>query len=312
MPIYYFYGEEDFLLDEALDKFKQKIADRALNLENLDGAALTLTRLTDSLLTSPLLGGDKLVIVKDFELDTKEQDGLIACLRTVPPELTVVFTAAALDRRSKLFKFLDEHGEVVEFKTFAPWELDGLLNWIKGRAQKQGKSISSEAARLLQEIAGSDLRLLAGEIDKLVTFIGGREAIAESDVLALAAAGEASAFALTDALRAKDLKRSLALFQALLKNKEEVFPLLALLASQYRTMLQVKSLAGRETDFNRIARLIGGSPYYVKKCSADLGRFTLAELRSALPRLLEAGNQLKTGANQAVVLELLMAELCGN
>ena len=312
LPVFFFYGEEDFLLAEAVDKLKCQIADPAFNLEILDGQSLTLAALSASLRTQPLLGGAKLVIIRDFEVEAKEQDELISFLKVTPPDLKVVFCAAALDRRSKLFKFLDEHGEVVEFKTFAPWELDELLNWIRGRAQKQGKSISPEAARLLQEISGSNLRLLAGEIDKLVTFAGGREAIAEPDVLALAAAGETSAFALSDALRAKDLKRALALFQALLKNKEDIFPLMALLASQYRIMLQVKSLAGRETDFNRIARLIGGNPYYVKKCSANLGRFTLSELRAALPRLLEAGNRLKTGENQAVVLELLMADLCGN
>ncbi|MDD5594533.1 MAG: DNA polymerase III subunit delta, partial [Candidatus Margulisbacteria bacterium] len=184
------------------------------------------------------------------------------------------------------------------------------LAWIGERAQKQGKKISPEAARVLQEITGSNLRLLAGEIEKIATFVGERPAIGEADVLVLAAAGETSAFSLMDALREKNLKKALILFQALLRNREDVFSLLALMASQYRLMLQIKSLSGRESDPNRVARLVGGSPYYVRKCSAGLGRFTLAELKNDLSLLLLAGQKLKTGEQQAAALELLMIDLC--
>jgi DNA polymerase-3 subunit delta len=222
----------------------------------------------------------------------------------------VVFCAASIDKRSKFYKFVDEHGEIVEFPTFAPWEQEELLGWIKERVRSAGKNISYDAARLLREITGSNLRLLAGEIGKITTYIGARPEISEADVLALAASGETSAFSLMDALRNKDLKSAQLLWRGLQRNKEDLFSLLALMASQYRTMLQVKSLAGRESDPNRLARLIGGRPYYVKKCSGGLGRFTLPELKNDLSLLLAAGQKLKTGEDQAATFDLLLADLC--
>lgn len=310
LPVFLFYGAEEFLIAEAVEKLKRQIADPAFNLEIIDGQTLTLEILSAALRTQPLLGGDKLVIVNDFAVETKEQDELISFLKVIPPDLKVVFCAASLDKRSRFYKFLDEHGEVIEFKTFAPWEQEELLSWIKDRALGSGKRITYDAARVLREITGGNLRLLAGEIDKLITYIGARPEISEADVLSLAAAGETNAFSLMDAVRDKDLKNTQILFQSLQRDKEDVFALLGLMASQYRIMLQVKSLAGRQSDPNQIARLIGGSPYYIKKCSGGLGRFTLAELKHNLSLLLAAGLKLKTGEDQAAIFDLLLAELC--
>ncbi len=310
LPVYFFYGEEEFLIAEAVEKLKRQVSDPAFNLEILDGATLTLETLSAALRTQPLLGGDKLVVVNDFELESKEQDELISFLKSMPPGLKIVFCAASLDKRSKLYKFFTDQCETAEFKTFAPWEQEELLSWIRQRAQAAGKKISGDAARALREISGANLRSLAGEVEKLVTYAGSRPEIGEADVLALAASGETSAFALMDALRDKDLKIAQITWQALQRDKEAVFSLLGLMASQYRIMLQVKSLAGRESDPNRLARLIGGSPYYIKKCSSGLGRFTLPELRRDLALLLETGLKLKTGEDQAAVFDLLLADLC--
>ncbi len=310
LPVFLFYGEEEFLIAEAIEKFKRQVADPAFNLEILDGATLTLAALSAALRTQPLLGGDKLVIVNDFTVNAKEQDELISFLQSLPPGLKVIFSAASLDKRSKLYKFLAERCETVEFKTFAPWEQEALLDWIRRRAEAAGKKIAGDAARALREIAGPDLRSLAGEIEKIATYVGARPEIGEADVLALAAAGETSAFALTDALRDKDLRAAQAAWRVLQRDREALFPLLGLMTSQYRTMIQVKALAGRESDPNRLARLIGGSPYYIKKCAAGLARFTLPELRRDLSLLLATGLRLKTGEDQAAVIDLLLAELC--
>lgn len=310
LPVFLFYGEEEFLIAEAVGKFKRQVADPTFNLEVLAGATLTLESLSAALRTQPLLGGDKLVIVSDFEVNTKEQDELISFLKSIPPGLKVVFCAASIDKRSKTYKFFSDHCETVEFKTFAPWEQEELLGWVRQRARSAGKNISAEAARALREIAGANLRLLAGEIEKIVTYIGARPEITETDVLSLAASGETSAFSLMDALRGKDLRTAQLIWQALQRDREAVFSLLGLMASQYRTMLQVKSLAGRESDPNRLARLIGGSPYYIKKCAAGLARFTLPELRHDLSLLLDTGLKLKTGEDQAAVFDLLLADLC--
>ena len=306
--IFLFYGEEDFLIDEKVGALKSRIDNPALNVEALDGENLSLPSLSAALQTAPMFGGEKLVIVNGLEVTPENQEGLMALLKNIPAGLQVVFRAASIDKRSKFYKLINAQGEAVEFKTFAPWEEAELGAWIENRVRGGGKKIGPAAAQLLQEICGSNLRLLTAEIEKLITFVGERGEIREEDVAVLASPGEISAFALLDALREKDLKQALSLFQVLLKNKEDLFQLLGLLATQYRLMLQIKSLPNREEG----ARALKGSPYFIKKCAANIGRFTADELKDDLEYLLKANLQLKTGEQQAIIFELLLASLCRN
>ncbi len=301
--IYLFHGEEDFLIDEKIKGLKAEFA----NHETLDGENITLESLSGALCSYSLFGGEKLVIIRDLEIDAENQEGIISLLKNIPPGTAAAFYLSGIDKRSKFFKWISEHGEIEEFKTFAPWEQHELTRWVRDRAR-----ITEGAARLLIEVCGNNLRLLASEIEKLITYAGERGEIQGKDVEALASPGEISAFALLDALRAKDLDSSLSLFQVLLRNGEDLFSLLGLFAAQYRLMLQIKSLPEREREPGRMAKVIKGSPYFIRRCCDNLGRFTLEELKEDLFRLADTSLQLKTGAQQPVVFELLLASLCGN
>lgn len=301
-PIYLFFGEEDFLVDERIGELKTKFA----NHEILDGKNLTLESLSGALCSYSLFGGDKLVVIRDLEITAENQKEIISRLENIAQGTAVVFHLPDVDKRSKFFKWIDERGEAEEFRTFAPWEQEELLGWIRDRVRKGGKKISGEGARLLQEVCGNSLRLLSSEVEKLITYVGARGEIQEEDVAALASPGETSAFALLDALREKNLKKSLSLFQILFRNGEDLFQLLSLMATQYRLMLQVKSLPEGMSGIGRIK----GSPYFIRKCSDNLGRFSLEELKNNMQRLLETNLQLKTGESQPVIFELLLTSLC--
>ena len=55
------------------------------------------------------------------------------------PERVIVFQAAAVDKRKKIYKFLNKHGLVVEC---APLKGDQLAGWIRKRAARAGKRSS--------------------------------------------------------------------------------------------------------------------------------------------------------------------------
>lgn len=307
--VYLFYGEEDFLIDERISELKSKIDNPSLNVETLDGENLSPETLSAALRTAPMFGGEKLVIIRNLEIDPESRGDLVSPIKNVPPGVKVVFQASSVDKRSKFYKQVDKQGEVIEFKAFAPWELEELISWIKSCVRRSGKRISDEGARLLQEVCGNNLRLLANEIEKLITFIGEREEIKEDDVSTLASSGEKTVFDLLDALRKKNLKKSLLLFQILRKNKEDLFQLLSTVATQYRLMLQIKSLPGN--DPLRIAKTVGASPFFVRKCLEGINRFTSPELKRNLETMLETNLRLKTGESQTVVFEMLLTSLCG-
>ena len=306
--IYCFYGEEDFLIDEQLDLLKKQVTTPDFNLERLDGANLSLESFSGALCTQTLLGGDRLVIIDRFKVLAEQQPKYITALQELPTGVTVVFRCPEIDKRTKLFKWLDEQAECREFRSFAPWQGRELIAWLKERARGRGKVISDGAARTLFEISGSSLRSLDNELEKIATYVGERTEIKEDDVEQLASPGEVNSFALLDALRAKNARRALEIFQTLLRNREDLFQLLGLLAWQYRIMLQLKAQPAGGAPGQGIA----ASPFFVKRCLENLGRFNLDELKGIMSKLLETNLKLKSGEHQATLFETMLLELCGN
>jgi DNA polymerase-3 subunit delta len=258
----------------------------------------------------PLLGGEKLVIIRGFDFDKEQAKLMLETLKNSSEGTMIVFQAGEVDKRSALYKWIEKKGEAVEFKSFAPWEQAEHERWVRARVHQAEKKISDRAVELLAETVGNNLRLIVSEIEKLVIYSGERGEITAEDVEQLVLPGETSAFELLDSLREKNLKLSLSLFKTLLKNKEDLLSLLSLIAKQYRTMLQIKAGPNAGRDPWQIARAIGGSPYFIKKCAAGINRFSTGELKAALAKLLEANLKLKTGVDQAVTFELLLASLC--
>ena len=307
--IYLFHGEEDYLIDEKIAELKKGIDNPSLNVEQIEGDEDNLAKIISALQTQPFFGGGKLIIINDIDLKNKVFEPLIESLKIISPGVKVVFRASAVHRASKIYKFLDNTGEVCEFKPYTDWQQDELVRWVGQRVGSLGKEMDQAAAIELVEVCGNSLRKLSSELDKLATYVGDRKKISSEDVAALASPGVMSTFALSDALADKDLPRSLSTLDILSRNRIQVFPLLALLASQYRVMLQVKSLGGK--SYSQAAQTLKASPYYVRKCMEKARKFSTDELKKNLQLLLETDLKLKSGEPPQNTLNLLLANLCG-
>ena len=76
-PCYLLYGEEEYLIHDALDKILAIIVpetSRDFSLFYLDGENTDMDSLTDNLLTPSLLGDRKVIVVKDSTLFTSRDD----------------------------------------------------------------------------------------------------------------------------------------------------------------------------------------------------------------------------------------------
>lgn len=294
-----FWGAEDFLIEEQVRQLAAKqgevrfFGDNDLSEENL----------VNALQGQGLFGSDQLLIVRLTDLTDPVWDKFVGCLA----DNQIVFWAEKLGKSSKLSKFLQATAETREFKPYAEWEQEALTAWIVKRAAKEGKKLSAGAAQLLLLITGAELRKLASEVSKLVTFAGDRTEITEEDVRTLASPGQLSIFALTEALADKDLKKTYRAWQVIKQDKIEPFSLLSLLVSNYRVLLALKE----ERDQGKICRELGASPFFVKKLAAKSGRFQVAELKEAIKYILNSNLKIRNGERDQIVLETLFASLCG-
>ena len=185
-----------------------------------------------------------------------------------------------------------------------------LTDWVTRRARARQRRITPEAARMLVESLGDDLRMLASEIDKLGTYVGEGGEISADDVRALTpVARQSKVFDLTDALARRDTSTALALLHELLANGESPLGIVALTAFQTRSLMQVKLLSDRGMPAHQIASAAGIAPFVVEKSLRLARRFTFAQLEAAHRTLLEIDTSLKRSRmTPELALDLLVLE----
>ncbi len=186
-----------------------------------------------------------------------------------------------------------------------------LEQWIVERVQKLGCTITADAARGLAIYAGSQIRLLAGELDKLAAYAGPGGRIDGPAVRLLTpVAQQARIFDLTDALARHERSRALTILHELLDHGEAPIGLTAFIGSQVRTLLLVKDLSERGLRAPQIAEVAGLNPFVVGKTLPLLRRFSLAQLKAAYRTVLGVDTALKRSRMPAeLALDLLVIEL---
>jgi len=107
------------------------------------------------------------------------------------PETTLVFVAAALDRRKRGFKLLAKHATVVECG--APEDVSGAERCVLERIAKAGVELERAGARALAVHAGfpdrvqrdgstGSVKQLRGDVDRLLLYALGQKRITADDV----------------------------------------------------------------------------------------------------------------------------------
>ncbi len=221
--------------------------------------------------------------------------------------LLVVLVDETLDATHPLVQAAQKHGKI---KAYTPPRGAQLETWLTRRASAAGARLAPDAARLLATEGGDSLRVLAGEIEKLSTYVGKGGEIHVHDVRALTPAShQARVFDLTDALARRDRTSALALLHELLDSGESPLGIVALTAFQTRALLQVKALSERGMRVPQIAQAAGMAPFLVEKSLPLVRQFSFAQLEAAHRMLLDIDASLKRSKmTPELALDLLVIE----
>ncbi|OGC04233.1 DNA polymerase III subunit delta [candidate division WOR-1 bacterium RIFOXYA12_FULL_43_27] len=284
-------GDEEYLIAEELKRIKEKFKDRSF--ETLENPSAT--EIIENLSLPSLFYSSRLIFVYDFDFKNDDESFLFA-LKNLDPQVELVFIQPhSLDRRRANYKLM---GSVKEFKSFGDWDDEKAAQWVIQYARSIGNAINREDSLLLVAISGKNLFALSSEIKKLSAYCGDKKQIDNDAILALASQQDVNVFAFSDALKNKNLGKSLRLLEKMIKNNEEMVPLLGLLFSQFRALFLAKT--------NRLAA--GG--YYLKKCLEQSKRFTAAALWGILEKIYASDLLLKKGESPKAVMPLLAEEIC--
>jgi len=329
--LYILAGQDDFSLAQSLEEIKKEIGDQAIlaaSTTTLDGQKVTLEQLRTVCETVPFLGGRRLVIIKGL-LEKFEPRGrrrrqqrtvrvnsqqdqyklLSAYIDKIPDSTILVLIENRIASNNPLFKELAAKAVVKSFPLLRDAQ---LRQWAQRRVTEEGGSISSEAIDLLIKLVGSNLWIMASEINKLVLFASDRR-IEEEDVKAVVSyAQQVDVFAMVDAIVEFKAERAEQLLQQLLQRGAAPAYLLFMLARQVRMMVRAGELRNQGRPKTEIRNRLGfPSEFALDKTLEQASKYSLPRLKGVYHRLLEADLSIKTGKYSGeLALNILVAELC--
>lgn len=328
--MYILSGQDDFSLGQWLAELKRGLGDPSMlatNTSTLEGQQITVDDLRNVCESAPFLAEKRLVIVRGllgrFETRRRtnrrkqvkvrdEPDGYHALGEYIPriPESTVlVLVDGDIKSSNPLLKMLSGRGLVRKFPLLKPTE---LRKWIEKRVAEQGGSISTEAVTLLVRLVGSNLWVMAGEIDKLLLYTAGRRIEGKDAETVVSYTQQDSVFAMVDAIVGFKARLAERLLQQLLQRGATPAYLLVMLGRQIRRIVRAKEMASQREPEAEIGNKLGiTSEYTVRKTLEQAAQYSLPRLKQIYRRLLEADLSIKTGRYDGeLALTILIAELC--
>jgi DNA polymerase-3 subunit delta len=312
-PIVFLWGEESLLVDEAIHQLEVNALDPATREFNRDvfyGDEAEVHVIVSAAQTVPWLAAQRLVVVRGAEALPRTADAtLIAYCKQPSPSTCLVFTAQRAEASRALFALLLKMPWAVRFRRLLARELSA---WVEQRVASQGCRITPEAVAALADVIGNDLRLLASEIDKLVTYVGPEQTIDAGILVALTAdVRETTAFELARFLSAGDLAEALRAWSKFSASGE--YPGLALgaIIHHVRQLWRIKLAQQSGATPERMASELNIPAFTIRRLSSQAAALEPERLRQWLEALLEADQTLKrSGLPPPSVFERLILRFC--
>ncbi len=313
-PVYYFYGDETYLMEREVKRFIAAIVPPDVADFNLDivyGADRKGQEIASAAQTLPMFAQRRLVVVKRSEgLTDADNEALVEYFRNPSPSTCLLFVGKKPDLRRKFFLELKKIGEMVEFKP--PYE-NQLPAFIMAEATQAGARIATEAAELLLLLSGTNLQELASQIEKLAGYVGTGKTITLEAVREIASDTRAdSVFDLANALGEKSLGVALRKLQTVLRDGQAPLFVLNMLTRHFRQLWQLRELMARKVPKPELGRAIGlRSDYFLPGLMKQAANFTLVEFRGTFTRLYDTDRALKSSRlKPAFILEQLFMAIC--
>lgn len=245
--------------------------------------------------TTGLFSLKKLVIIEAtnaFSSKGKEITELDNYLENYNKDIIMIFTCnlEKVDTRKKIYKKISSIGKV-ECLTK---DNNYLVSLIKERAT--GFKFSSEDINYLINKIGTNIYCLENEVEKLINYKYEEKEITRKDIDSLCESTiEEEVFALTDAIMKNDNNKAISLYNLFIIKNYDATQIIALIASQFRFLLQVKILYNKNKTQDDIAKELGCHPYRVKLAITNCYYYSRETLENYLLKLCDLDKKIKLG-----------------
>lgn len=320
MPIYFYWGEDDFTMSLAVKKLKESVLDPdwiQFNYEKIAGDTPDSTiDALNTAMTPVFATGGRLIWLNETNICQNCSQNVLAelerTLPKIPPTSHLLLTSTKKpDRRLKSSKLLEKHAEFKEFSQLSPWKIDEIVKQTEQFARILDLKLTTDATQLIAESVGNNSRQLWQELEKLSVY-GQTKPLNTATISSLINCNARSSIDLAKAILASNISLALESIDLLINRNEPVLRIVATLVGQFRTWLTVKLITEKGEQSDRvIAKLAEVSNFYrIRYLRQEIKSISSQKFLASLPILLELEYSLKGGSHAKSSLQIAIIQLC--
>lgn len=291
-------GPEGLLAERALASVLAELRHADPDLETIKvGAAAYESGMLAHHASPSLFGGAKAVVVEDLdEAGDELQADVLALVGQPAPEVTLIVLHKSGQRGRKVLDALKAaRAQVIDCP---PVKTDrDKADFVTHEFRRQGRKMTPGAVQALVEAVGKDLRELASACSQLVA---DTEGVVDERVVETYHGGkvEASGFRVADAALAGHTGEALRLLRHAIATGVDPVPIVAVLASQLRTLVKVGA-AGRGSSAS-LAKTLSMAPWQIDKARRTISGWDGPGLGEAIRAVAAADVEVKGGGRNPV------------
>lgn len=295
-PLYFVYGEETFMFDEALKTLKIKALEQGAADFNYDcffAGDASASHVRDTAEMLPMMSPKRVVVYKNIEeVKEKEWEVLFPILENPVESTVLILVAEKVDKRKKFFKKISENGIVVEMKR--PYE-NQMPMWVEYIAQKNDVEISREAVQMMIQFVGNNLSEIQNEMGKLRSFIGERNKIEAEDVLkSVSHSRIENVFDLANAIGRADRAQALTCLAHLLEQGQNEVGALAMISRHIRILATLNEGQKEGLTGMRLSARAGIPQFFLKDYMDQARTWSEQKIRKTMHALHDTDKAMKS------------------
>ena len=304
MTVYFFYGDEDYNIEQAIEKLKQGLDKNfaSMNYKVFDNPPFA--DLMNAIRAQSMMFGKMLTVINcknyfEKALEDNQLKEIETALENCSQNNDIVFTVTMprnenkkVDSRKKLFKILSKYN-AQEFPTFKLnyYGKQDLSAWIKKKAKEKGTNVGQDVIEALIEQIGNNLREIDMELEKLKLIAYPEKTITTKMVREICISNE-DLFNFTELIMSQNYDKALNEYKKLLDKKH---PLEILSATQTILRKRILLKLNAHKPINEIVVITGMSDKQIQAVMRNSGKQNLKNLVNLKKKLTQAEYRIKSG-----------------
>jgi DNA polymerase-3 subunit delta len=315
-PIYFLFGEEPYFIDKLSDFIGSTVLteeEKGFNQMVLYGKDITIDDIVGNAKRYPMMAERQVVIVKEAQHLSRTIEQLVPYAENPQPStvLVICYKYKKLDKRKKLYKVIQNNGQLLESKKLYE---NQVSEWLRKNLQTDGHAISHKAAMLLVEYLGTDLSRINNELDKLKLALPEQTEITPKHIEEhIGISKDYNNFELKKAIGERDVLKATKIITYFAQNpKDNPFVLtVTLLYSFFSQLLQYHGL--KDHSPKSVASALRINPYFVGEYQTAARNYPMKRVSQIIADLREMDLKGKgVGANsldQSNLLKELLVKI---